>query len=527
MAFNGRVESDFLKLATFDTLAKPDTIDFAATDFTTLRESLIKYIQAVYPLDYQNFIESDLGVMLIELVAYMGTVMSMKADMLANENYLSTARNRNNVAKILELIGVKLKGPISAACNAKITLPTSGIGALNIPIANRVVTIPSPEDGNPVTFTLYKTVNGQIDQPSSDGTLSLENTESNDSLNKVWENIVLLEGSLVSESGTINTTEVSKSITLNASPVIEKSISVFLTPPGGAGGAWTEVDSLFFTSGAGEQVFEVVKTDAYGATILFGDGISGKPVPNNTDYFITYRVGGGTRGNILSEVINTPITGTDDASNAKSGILENTSVATGGRDAEDVEKAKRYAPLVFRSQNRLVTANDYSSFANQYADSVGATGKARAVVRDAYSSANIIDIYLLQVASNIQLQQATVEYKKQLLEAIQDKKMLTDEVVIVDGVIRTLDLVMTVRIDKYLLPREEQIKAKVRDRLLRFFNVDNFDFGKALSLSDLNRAVFTLPEVRYATVDNLDSDVFVDFNEIIQLNNFTINMVGV
>jgi hypothetical protein len=527
MAFNGRVESDFLKLAQFDALAKPEIIDYAATDFDSLRRALIAYIQAAYPLDYQNFIESDLGVMLIELVAYMGAVMSMKADMLANENYLSTARNRINVGKILELLGIKLKGPISSACNAKITLDSSGVGGLTIPIGSRVVTINSPEDGNPVTFTLYKTSNGQISDATSDGSISLENSESNGALGLVWENLVLLEGALVSEAGTVETTDVSKTIVLNASPVVEKSVSIFLTPPNSTGQAWNEIDSLFFTSGSTDQVFEVIKTENYGATLLFGDGISGKPVATNTDYFITYRVGGGSRGNILSDVINVPISGEDDDSNAKSGILENTSVAVGGRDAEDVEKAKRYAPLVFRSQNRLVTINDYSNFANQYANSVGATGKARAIVRDAYSSANIIDIYLLQVASNIQLQQATVEYKKQLLEAIQDKKMITDEVVIVDGVVRTLDLVMTVRIDKYLLPREEQIKAKVRDRLLRFFNVDNFDFGKPLNISELNRAVFTLPEVRYATVDNLDSDVVVDFNEIIQLNNFTINIVGV
>lgn len=527
MAFNGRVESDFLKLANFDTAAKPEIIDFAATDFTSLRESLLKYIQAVYPLDYQNFIESDLGIVLIELIAYMGAVMSMKADMLANENYLATARNRNNVAKILELLGVKLKGPVSAAANAKLTLDTAATESeIVIPIAQRIVTITSPEDGNAVTFTLYKTVNGVIDDANNSGDLSLALSESNSGLGLVWENLVFLEGALVSESGTINSTDVSKSITLTASPIAEKSISVYLDPPNSTGSAWTETDSLFFVSGSGEQVFEVIKTENFGATILFGDGISGKPVPNNSSYFVTYRVGGGSRGNILSDTINAPVTITHGVG-TKSGTVENTSVAVGGRDAEDVEKAKRYAPLVFRSQNRLVTVNDYSSFANQFAGSVGATGKAKAVVRDAYSSANIIDLYVLQVASNTQLQQATVEFKKELLEAIQDKKMITDEVVIVDGVIRTLDLVMTVRIDKYLIPRQEEIKAKVRDRLLRFFNVDNFDFGKTLVLSDLNRAVFTVPEVRFASVDNLDSDITVDFNEIIQLNNFTFNIIGV
>lgn len=527
MAFNGLVESDFLKLAKFDNLAKPEIIDFAATDYVSLRDALIKYVQATYPLDYQNFIESDLGVMLIELVAYMGAVMSMKADLLANENYLATARNRNNVSKILELLGIKLKGPVSAAANAKLTLTSpSTEQEITIPIDARVITIASPEDGNPVTFTLYKVVNGQVEQANSNGDIVLSVSESNNTASAVWENLALLEGSLVTESGTINSTDISKSILLNGSPVVEKSISVYLTPPNGTGAPWTEIDSLFFVSGSGEQVFEVVRGNDFKSTILFGDGISGKPVLNNSTYFITYRIGGGTRGNILAETLNAPVSVTHGAT-TKAGTLENTSVAVGGRDAEDVEKAKKYAPLVFRSQNRLVTANDYSVFANQFAGSVGATGKARAVVRDAYSSANIIDVYILQVASNTQLQQATVEFKKQLLEAIQEKKMITDEVVIVDGVIRTLDLVMTIRIDKYLLTREEEIKGKVRARLLQFFNVDNFDFGKPLIISELNRAVFTLPEVRYATVDNLDSDVTVDFNEIIQLNNFTFNIVGV
>jgi hypothetical protein len=103
--------------------------------------------------------------------------------------------------------------------------------------------------------------------------------------------------------------------------------------------------------------------------------------------------------------------------------------------------------------------------------------------------------------------------------------MLTDEVIIVDGVIRTVDLVITARIDKNLAAKEELIKGKIRRRLVNFFNVNNFDFGKTLVLGELSRAIFTIPEVRFATVDNLDTDVVVDFNEIIQLNNFTINIV--
>ena len=55
-------------------------------------------------------------------------------------------------------------------------------------------------------------------------------------------------------------------------------------------------------------------------------------------------------------------------------------------------------------------------------------------------------------------------------------------------------------------------------------NVDNTEFGDPLILADLNRSVFEVDEVRYSTIDNLKQDILVDYNEIIQLNNLTINV---
>lgn len=525
MVFDGKVNSDFLKLSTYPDSNKPTLINFAATDFESLRDSLIKYIQAAYPLDYQNFTESDLGVMLIELVAYMGAVMSLKADMLAHENYISTAKNRNNVKKLLELLGVKLKGPVSAAANASITLATASLfDPVVISPASRVVTVTSPEDGAQVSYTLYKTTNGQIENINSQASIELLGSESESTASTVWTNLMLLEGTLVSQTGVFNDTNANKFVLLTENPIIEKSVNVFIdTNDIAASGAWRQVDNLFTVSGAGENVFEVIYSDDFSATVIFGDGVNGRSIPTGATYLITYRVGGGTRGNINNEVINITITDDD----GQSATIQNTSVASGGRDAETADQAKRYGPLVFKTQDRLVTAQDYATFANTFATTTGATGKAKAVVRDAYSSANIIDIYLLQVASNIQLQQATVQFKSDLLAAIEPKKMLTDEVVIVDGVIRTLDLVVTLRVDAYQMPNEETVKAKIRNSLLVYFNTANMDFGKPLILADLVRQLVTVPEVRFATIDNLDSDIHVDFNEIIQLNNFVINVVSI
>ena len=52
--------------------------------------------------------------------------------------------------------------------------------------------------------------------------------------------------------------------------------------------------------------------------------------------------------------------------------------------------------------------------------------------------------------------------------------------------------------------------------------IDNFDFGKEFIVPELNRAIFQIPQVRYATIDNIKDNIKVNFNEIIQLNNFKI-----
>lgn len=513
--------SDFMKLVQIPGTKKPTYIDFTATDFVTMRASLIDYIKAVYPLDYTHFVESDLGMMFIELVAYMGAVNSMKADMLANENFLATAKNRTSVKKLFELIGVRMKGPLSAAADAKITLDTSTTGYVIGPEA-RVINITSPEDGAPLTFTIYKVINGLVADANAAASVILVSSEAINAALTVYTNIVLQEGALVVDSGNFISTEGVKSVKLSQSPVVEGSVEVVITSQNTAiAGAYNSVDSLFFASSTSDKVFEVVYDENYAATVVFGDNVNGVSPEQNAAYTIIYRVGGGSRGNITSNYINSTVAGSDGVTTINSTIT-NTSVATGGSNAETVEHAKKWAPLTFSRQNRCVTLADYTVWANNYISTYGTVGKAIAATRKAYCSANIIDIYVLEKASDLQLQKATSEFKSQLLTAVQTQKMVTDEIVVVDGLIRTLDLVINVRVDKELEKHEEVVKNKVRDKVLTYMNVDNIDFGQALILADLNRSIFELDEVRYSSVDNLSDNITVDFNEIIQLNNLTI-----
>lgn len=534
MAFKGTATSDFMKLVNVQDVDKTNLINFASTDFLSLRDSLLNYIKSVYPLDYNYFTESDFGMMLLELVAYMGHVLSYKADYLANENFLRTARSRQSVKDLLQLIGIRMKGPIAAAADAKITLPSSpgwsptGTGSyITLTPESRVVTITSPEDGIPITYTLYKVAaDGDIDIGNSTGNIVLYESEKDS--NTVFTNLILLEGSLVVETGIFSDTESLKNVRLQRSPVIEGSVQAFIGGSIDASGAYAQVDNIFFASGPDSKVFQLLSDDNYGGTVVFGDNNYGKIPKIGDQYTIIYRVGGGTRGNIINGLLNAQTNVTYKENTTLIPVtVENTSKGTGGADAETIDNAKRYGPLMFRTQNRLVTLSDYKVFVNGYISSYGSIGKATAATRRAFSSANVIDIYVLEKANNLQLRKATPEYKRQILEAMQERKILTDELVIVDGLIRTLDLRLTVRLERKYQYLEANIRQQIRLKIESFFNMDKNDFGKPFVPQDLMYSIFEIPEVRFATVDNVPETIQAAFNEIIQLNNYSLTITYV
>ena len=527
VVFSGTVQSDFLKKLPGELDNKQKLINFAASDFNSLRQNLISYVKATFPLDYNNFESSDFGMLLLEMMAAVGHIQSNKSDYLANENYLGTARSRDSVKRLLEVIGVRMKGPISAAANASITYSAADASSMTVDVSDRVTTITSPEDGATLSYTLYKVnSNGTVDLTTPTNDLVFDVSSIGGTV--LVTDAVFLEGALVQETGTFATPESIQSINLGESPYVEKSAQVYLTGDALTEGVYTEEDNIYFASGGTDKVFQVTTDPLFKASLLFGDNSTGQSPSIGDQYTVTYRVGGGTRGNIADGSINAPI---EVISNSSGGpesidaIVENTSLATGGRDAESIAQAKRYAPLFFRSQDRLVTLPDFKGFANSFASNYGSTGKATATVRRAFSSANIIDLFILERASDRQLRRATKEYKRQLLAALEEKKMLTDEVVVVDGLIRTLDLIVTITLDAKFRRNEANLIQSSRNSIENYMNMDNTDFAEPFVPQDLIRTILEdQTNIRYATIDNVTTAITVGFNEIIQLNNLTIRV---
>src|SRR4051812_28142094 len=90
-------------------------IDYTARDYSALLASMRSAIPSLLPEWTDSANEADFGVVLLELFAQMGDVLSYYIDRVANESFLSTARSRSSVIDHLRLIGYQLGTAAPAA----------------------------------------------------------------------------------------------------------------------------------------------------------------------------------------------------------------------------------------------------------------------------------------------------------------------------------------------------------------------------------------------------------------------------
>lgn len=94
---------------------KKPTIEYTSRDFASIKESLVRHVKKYYPESYQDFNEAGFGSLVLDTVAYTGDMLSFYLDYHANESFLETAIERDNVIKLARHLGYKHEGPVSAA----------------------------------------------------------------------------------------------------------------------------------------------------------------------------------------------------------------------------------------------------------------------------------------------------------------------------------------------------------------------------------------------------------------------------
>ena len=102
-------------------MAKKDIpIKYTSRDFESIRNDLIQHAKRYYPSTFKDFNEASFGSQMIDATAYIGDILSFYTDYQANEAFLDTATEYNNVVRLARQMGYKFR--YSTASTGKIDI---------------------------------------------------------------------------------------------------------------------------------------------------------------------------------------------------------------------------------------------------------------------------------------------------------------------------------------------------------------------------------------------------------------------
>lgn len=457
---------------------KPPAIDYTNKDYASLRRAMLDLARHRLP-EWTDHTPSDLGVVLTDMVAYVGDVILYYQDRIASELFPGTARERRSVLQLLRLIGYEPTQPLPARADLLLTF--------SVPVGPAVIAIPSgaqfiasqPSDDPPTFEYLGPTL--AIDL-HSDQVIAGPVAGQATLVLPVSHSRTMAPSLLGSSTG-----EPNQGFRLPHKPPVLESLVVEVDE--GAGWVrWDRRDNFLYSTGPdGRTLMSTSDSRDYtvqfdendACTILFGDNVFGRIPPRGTNNVrATCRVGGGTRANVPANTITRAVTAVPNLL-----AVTNPAPAAGGSAAESSEAAVRNGPLVYRSGRRAVTPDDCVALAYH----AGGVAKARARCR----SWNQIDLIVAPQGDS--WRPVPEALRTALLAYFEDKRMAGTQLRVLDASPAPVAVAMTVRYDaRYQV---DPLRQQIADTVAAYLAYDVVDFGQALYPSDLLALVEAIPGV--------------------------------
>lgn len=483
-------------------------IDYSALDFSTARRSIIEYIQTYYPDQFNDFVASNGIMMLAEIVAATVAKLALRSDLQANEAFLPTATTEEAVVNHLALINQKFKRQTPATVDVEISLNTPLISDMVIEAGQTLETV--GPDNDPVIYEIFRAP-GDYTSPITI---------------PAGKRAVIaygLEGETVSPVTLTSTGGANQVYVITDDNILSAPVSLRVND-GDIETEWMVTEEPIEKYGPNDKVVEIsfVNSNVY---LRFGDGINGEMPESGDRIYFGYRKGGGLRGRVgvgqLQDVKSIiplpPIT----ASIAVR--FRNVTPSSGGMDKESIEQAKKRAARDYAVREAIVTAEDYAQVASAFTHpSFGTMSKAVATVRTGLN-ANLVELYCLAEGTGSIPVTPSLGLKTALATYCDQYNVLTDVVEVKDGLIRYIDLDMTVVIkpDADASLARKSVEAAIAD----FFKLSRWEMGQPFYVSNLVEAVEAIDYVAYLDLfkptDNVAKSDLA-FNEMIALGDTNI-----
>jgi hypothetical protein len=497
-------------------------LNYTNQEFWSLKSRMVEFLNerfgedgTVLPNTFNDLVESSIAIMLIENLAFLGDTLSFKMDQIANEFFLDTVTEADNAFRLAKLVGFEPTAPLPSRSKWTATL-TSAL-TQDVTLATPLEVDVTTDDG-PITIELFSTdANGD---PLLDDDIVIPAGQ------LVIDNIIGLEGKTTTNSF-LGTGVPLQTLALVDSPVIYDSVSVRVD-----GVLWEKVN--YFTDSHPRREFRVEYDSVYSAYVMFGNNTRGLSPSNGADIEVTYRVGGGTKGNIVTSFVETQRQAVIRGLGYTVPVgLRNYTAGQYGYDGDTIEDIRRKLPIWARTQNRAVTGLDYKTISDLFVTPYhGQVGKSVAVLRNKGCAANIVDVYILARNESNGLIEASDELKSALYEEFDEKKMITDYVCIKDGTVIEVDITIEAVLNRLYRKYELEIKTQIENVTNSYFDLINWEYGQDLTSSSLTKALSNISRVdsfnvSYVTSDSSNSgtEITAQYYEIIRPDSIEISFM--
>lgn len=317
---------------------------FSNLDFDQIKTSIKDYLRANTNFTDFDFEGSNFSI-LIDTLAYNTYITAFNANLVANESFLDSALIRENVVSLARTIGYVPRSKTASQANVSFDIPITD-NTSTVTLQPGLVCVSSVEKTRYI-FSIPDDITSSV----IDGIAS-------------FNNITIYEGVLLTQQFTVDGS-LDQRFILDNEGIDTSTIQVYVKGPNenGLGQKYGLVENIININKDSEvYLLQEVPDERY--EILFGDGIFGKKLENQSVITVRYIQ---TNGELGNDVSNFSYQGTLRSSSGNLVVPSNRfNVVTNqpsrnGAEIESVSSIKYYAPRLYSSQYRAVTTSDYEA----------------------------------------------------------------------------------------------------------------------------------------------------------------------
>ncbi len=327
-------------------------VNFSNLDFDQVKTSLKDYLKANSTFTDYDFEGSNLS-SIIDLLAYNTYITSYNANMVSNEVFIDSATLRENVVSLARNIGYLPKSRKAASATISFFVDCTNITPTPASITLKAgpVAATSGSFGNQ---SFIFSIVSDITVPVIDGIAS-------------FDEISVYQGSLLTSNFTFSTRTPHQKFIL---PNVGIDTSLLVITVQGTEQSTTKVtysvqDSLFDID-KDSKVYYLQEIEDERYQLIFGDNIFGKALEDGNYITANYIVSDGDSANGVNQFefagnLSYTRNGLNYTITSGISLLTTDISAKGGQTIESVDSIKKFAPRIYASQNRALTANDYET----------------------------------------------------------------------------------------------------------------------------------------------------------------------